>query len=325
MYKGQVLLFAIFAFLALEPLFGQDAGTIALYEAGNYNEASERFKKELKYDSQNAGLWNYYALSLQKHSKLKDAEEAYKMALELDPSNSDYVSNLSFLYLARRAWNDAESSATVALKMNPENGNAYYSRAISRTELDKLEMAMEDCEQSISYMPGRASLYILKSEIFLRRLIKASGPDDLADRIAILRSSIEALDRCLTVCVGELSEIRKRIESQKALFQYYEIGQVDGEGPHEPFKECVPLRIKTKPRPGYTDSARREAVTGTISVLVVFRSDGKIRQIVLLQGLPAGLNQKVLDSAKGIEFEPERCDGNPITVVKTISYRFSLY
>ena len=45
-----------------------------------------------------------------------------------------------------------------------------------------------------------------------------------------------------------------------------------------------PLKILSKPRPGYTEEARQNNVQGTVKLETTFQSDGKIGDVVCVNG-----------------------------------------
>ena len=56
----------------------------------------------------------------------------------------------------------------------------------------------------------------------------------------------------------------------------------------------------------------------------MFNSDGTVGPILVIDGLPAGMTEKAINAAKSVTFEPARINGEPVNVVKTISFNFSL-
>lgn len=87
----------------------------------------------------------------------------------------------------------------------------------------------------------------------------------------------------------------------------------------------APLRILTKPRPGYTDLARFYNIQGTVLVRITFLASGQVSSATPTTTLPFGLTQTAIDAARKIQFEPEYRDGQPVTVIKTLEYSYSIY
>lgn len=87
----------------------------------------------------------------------------------------------------------------------------------------------------------------------------------------------------------------------------------------------VPFRIISKPRPGYTDAARTNQVTGVVRLRVTFSASGAVGNISPVSGLPYGLTEQAIAAARQIKFEPAKKNGVAIASTKIIEYSFSIY
>lgn len=85
------------------------------------------------------------------------------------------------------------------------------------------------------------------------------------------------------------------------------------------------IKILSKPRPGYTDSARQANIQGTVILRVTFLANGSIGGISAVKGLPNGLTEQAIAAARRISFEPAKINGSPQSVTKQIEYSFSIY
>lgn len=90
-------------------------------------------------------------------------------------------------------------------------------------------------------------------------------------------------------------------------------------------KENKPVKIISKPKPGYTDEARSNNVMGRIIVAVEFGADGAINFVAPVRGLPYGLTDKVVVAAQKVKFEPATKDGKPVTTIGFLEYSFAIY
>jgi TonB family protein len=84
-------------------------------------------------------------------------------------------------------------------------------------------------------------------------------------------------------------------------------------------------RVLSKPEPQYTEEARKQDVTGTVVLRVVFSSAGEVTNIHAMQSLPCGLTEKAIAAAKRIQFLPAMKDGKPVSVFMQLEYNFNLY
>jgi len=84
-------------------------------------------------------------------------------------------------------------------------------------------------------------------------------------------------------------------------------------------------RVIAKPEPQYTEEARRNAVTGSVVLRVVFSRNGEVTNIRALQSLPFGLTERAIAAARLIRFRPATRDGRPVNVYMQLEYNFNLY
>lgn len=84
-------------------------------------------------------------------------------------------------------------------------------------------------------------------------------------------------------------------------------------------------RLLFKPEPQYTEEARRNQVTGTVMLRVVFSSSGEVVQIRAVRTLPFGLTERAIAAARQIRFVPAMKGGHAVSVHMQLEYNFNLY
>jgi TonB family protein len=84
-------------------------------------------------------------------------------------------------------------------------------------------------------------------------------------------------------------------------------------------------RLLFKPEPQYTEEARRNQITGTVMLRVVFSSSGQVEQIRAVQTLPFGLTERAIAAARQIKFVPATKSGHSVSVYMQLEYNFNLY
>ncbi len=84
-------------------------------------------------------------------------------------------------------------------------------------------------------------------------------------------------------------------------------------------------RLLLKPEPQYTEEARRNQITGTVMLRVVFASSGEVVQIRAVRSLPFGLTERAIAAARQIKFVPAMKGGQPVSVFMQLEYNFNLY
>jgi TonB family protein len=84
-------------------------------------------------------------------------------------------------------------------------------------------------------------------------------------------------------------------------------------------------RLISKPEPQYTEDARKNQVTGTVVLKVVFASNGTVQNIRTVSGLPNGLTERAIAAARQIKFIPATKDGHQVSMWMQLEYNFNLY
>ncbi len=84
-------------------------------------------------------------------------------------------------------------------------------------------------------------------------------------------------------------------------------------------------RLISKPEPQYTEDARKNQITGTVVLKVVFASSGQVQNIRTVSGLPYGLTERAIAAARQIKFVPATKDGHQVSMWMQLEYNFNLY
>jgi TonB family protein len=85
------------------------------------------------------------------------------------------------------------------------------------------------------------------------------------------------------------------------------------------------LRLISQPTAVYPEEAKRKQIQGTVSLQVMFLKDGTIGAISVVKGINKELDESAVRAVKQIKFEPQRRNGKPVNVRKTIQYTFAIY
>ena len=84
------------------------------------------------------------------------------------------------------------------------------------------------------------------------------------------------------------------------------------------------VEVLSKPKPVYTEEARRLHLEGDVVLNVTFQANGKLVVLSVASGLGHGLDEAAIDAAKRIEFNPARRDGQPVDHTATLRVVFRL-
>lgn len=135
--------------------------------------------------------------------------------------------------------------------------------------------------------------------------------------VAALRTSPIVLSM-LKIKDGEKAPVKYALEDSKKK-------KDDDEEEDDAVKYSRPLITLRKPRASYTDTARGNNVQGIVRMKIVFRSDGRIGAITVLQKLDGSLTAEAVNAARKIKFVPAEIDGKAVDAAKVVEYTFTLY
>lgn len=94
---------------------------------------------------------------------------------------------------------------------------------------------------------------------------------------------------------------------------------------YKPDEVTVRARVTRKVEPLYTEEARRHRTSGTIVAEMVLRASGEVTDIVIIKGLPHGLNDSAVRAAKATQFEPAIKDDQKVSQYARMEFGFRVY
>lgn len=103
------------------------------------------------------------------------------------------------------------------------------------------------------------------------------------------------------------------------------IGQVTPSAPkQQQTGQFTSVVLLNKPRPGYTEEARRLKIEGDVTLQVRFTAAGQVQVLRVVSGLGYGLDELAQDAARRIQFKPAMRDGRAVDEVTVIHVTFQL-
>jgi TonB family protein len=85
-----------------------------------------------------------------------------------------------------------------------------------------------------------------------------------------------------------------------------------------------PLQILSKPRPRYTEEARRLQIEGEVLMEMLFTAAGEARVLRLVRGLGHGLDESAIEAARAIRYTPAERQGLPVDSKAIVHITFQL-
>ncbi len=86
----------------------------------------------------------------------------------------------------------------------------------------------------------------------------------------------------------------------------------------------TPVELLSKPKPAYTDEARKLRLEGEVLIEVVFQANAELRVVRVVRGLGHGLDESALRAVQQIRFRPAQRDGQPVDSTATVHMVFEL-
>jgi len=86
----------------------------------------------------------------------------------------------------------------------------------------------------------------------------------------------------------------------------------------------TPVEILFKPKPDYTDEARKMKLEGEVLVRALFTAGGQVRVLDIVRGLGHGLDETAVRAAQQIKFKPALREGHPVDSTATVHIVFQL-
>jgi TonB family protein len=84
------------------------------------------------------------------------------------------------------------------------------------------------------------------------------------------------------------------------------------------------LEILLKPRPAYTEEARRQRIEGEVVLDILFAASGQVRVLGTVRGLGHGLDENAIAAAEAIRFRPAERAGLPADSTAIVHIVFEL-
>jgi TonB family protein len=311
-----------------------DIQGVRSFNEGKYDAAINELTTALKLPpvKNDARIWNMLGTSYFETGRYKDAAKAFSKAKSIEPSNLTYRTNLAVCLAHNGRISQSFSELNKVLKVAPTFRPALYFRGVlylSREELSRVE---KDASTLIANHPIHSAGYDLMHRLALAGLKQRKQlSDSLEQEAQIIRDAKDWCDKGLKSVTDKTSEERLRNISDELGLVLGHIEKIrsrsagTGATVNTNDSDRIPMKVISTPTPSYTDIARRAGKSGTITLLVVFLSNGKVGLALPLNSLGYGLDEQAVAAAKKFQFEPARQNGEPVTIIRRVEFSFSLY
>jgi len=104
----------------------------------------------------------------------------------------------------------------------------------------------------------------------------------------------------------------------------FKIGVKPKSGHQQPAVDSLPVLLN-RPRPLFTEEARRNKIQGIVRVKVLVEATGAVKEVVVTRGLPDGLSEQAIRAAYEMRFRPAMKDGRPVSYwLNNVEVEFNL-
>jgi TonB family protein len=340
--------------LSLAPAAARAQGPAADFERGKQmlaqgdaNGAAEVLGRVAESRKTDADVWYEFGLALTRANRQKQARKAFERAVALRDS-APARTGLAFTQLLLGKTRDAEHEAERALKLDPGYVQAHYVVAAVNFRKNGMEAAAREAEEALRLDPNFVSAALLWGEALLNifggeyesaserypvrpdmraELLSAAferREESVASAKERLRVAAERLRRLADPLAG--GSRKEDLNELASTLEFYGAPKRKGDPPGAFRQSDVSTKavILAKPTPGYTEDARRNLTTGTVRLRAVLGADGRVRHIMVVEGLPNGLTERSIEAARQIRFTPATLDGRRVSQYVTLEYNFNV-
>jgi TonB family protein len=242
-----------------------------------------------------------------KDGSYDDAQRQLKRALEIKPDSAEANLLMAVVFRYKGEREVAIKYAEEALKHQPVFPDAHYLLAILLFDQRNTEEAFKEVEAAIAQGVVSVNIYILKANLLM---IKRQ-----------YRTAIESLEQALSLMKQDEAERLKRyIEDLKSYAEFRE-NSPEAYMDDPTIQKPRPLN---RPRPGYTEEARKLKIHGSVNIVARIDEQGEVTNVVSLLSLGYGLDEAAEMAVRQMKFSPAMKDGKPIAFWIPIHVEFNL-
>jgi tetratricopeptide (TPR) repeat protein len=300
-----------------------------LYQERNYMEASALLEKVVKRSPNDFDAWYLLGLSDVRRREFKKSGKAFESAVKLKPDSAPAHTGLALVYLLRNKPKDAIKKSEVAISIDANNSEAHAVLAAARLRTGDRDEALAEAETALKLNDKLADAYLVKAQAlvqFSRDVIVRTpkDPDFTGNRY---QEAATALDNYLKLAPNSPDKQLWNDQLQALSFHAAARSKEGWNrlGVYTSKEVTTKLRLISKPEPSYTEVARGNMVTGTVVLKALFTSEGAVKHIVVVYGLPDGLTWEAVRAAKKIKFVPANLNGQPVSMLLQLEYNFNIY
>lgn len=300
---------------------------VELFQQQKFDEAIEVLRTAVAADKKDHEAWYYLGLSQLRNKDFKSASKSFETALKINSQSAAAHAALGYALLQQNKMSEAARHAQTAINIDSTIADAYYILGVTQLRRGATTDAAESADKAIRLRPQFAPSYLLKAESLVSFIGDALAPEPAPREVLKERygKAIEALEKYLQLAPTAPNKEFWREQLASLKFYIGEPAAGESEKTLRSSEVTTRARVLSKPEPAYTDAARAHQVRGTVILRAVFASDGAVKHLIVVRGLPDGLTEVSIAAAKRIKFVPATVNGRPVSMWMQLEYNFSLY
>jgi TonB family protein len=317
---------------------------LQLYRINDMKGAAKAFRAAVKKHKADPAVWLYLGQALMWRGELKESLKAHDAALRLAPNLAPAHASRAFLLSLTENAREAEASARRALELDPRQVDALYVLGLLHLRAGLWAKAAEEADRIIKINENVAAAYSLKARAMIGLYDRGfeimsdegRGVYDHSDRTVEevraaqprrLREAADNFEKYLRLSpdARDAGEVRSQLEALRAYTQGDDATADAAAKIYKSSEVSKKAVITFRPEPNFTEEARAAFTKGVVRLRAVLAWDGKVKNILVLKGLPHGLTQQAVSAARRIKFTPAVVNGLPVSQWVVIEYNFDFY
>ena len=298
-----------------------------LLTEGLFAEAVPILEKAVSLKPNSAAAQYNLGLAQLKTAQYEKAVVSLQKALELKSNWPEAHNNLGLAYANVNKWDEAASAHRKAIDLVPKYSGAYYNLGRAYVRLGQLEPARQIVERLRT-----KDTWDLQAKL-ANEIRAAQAPT----QIAALPSPRETPTPAPPAVVESPTPVPTPTPTPTPIAtptptQVPAPAPVDtndktppansggdGECPEPIYRRASSVTtmpvILGNPQISYTDEASQNKVEGKIVLQVVLCGDGRVSEITVLEQLPFGLTDRVVEAMRKVQFQPAMLESKPVSMM----------
>jgi TonB family protein len=235
----------------------------------------------------------------------REAKKAVKRALKLKENSSEACLLLAKIHRIEGKKDDAFKYVKKAIASDAGYVEAQTFHARLLFEAGKTEQGRTQLKIALAMTPKDPNAFVLAGEMYLQE--------------HKYKEAVEAFEQGIRIAPPDdagTSGTQAWVDGIKRYLAFQSQHTDDT-------VSTLPI-MKNRPRPDYTEEARRARTQGLVRLIMLINEAGDMTDLIVISGLPHGLTVEAVKAARRIKFSPALKGGIPVPHWQEIEVEFNL-